>query len=349
MKVPMGLLSALLCWIFLAEPELLKRERKQRWTEGLHVDYVGFALAAIGLAFLEVVLAKGDELDWFGSPFIRKTAAISAVALLAMTLWEWNRRDAVLEVTLFGRRTFLASFVIVFGAGVVMYSSNLVFPTLLQSVHGYTALTAGVAMLPAGLASALGMILVGILSQKVQARYLVAAGILLQVVPYWVLGHFTPDLTFWPAALAIVPQMMGFGFIMIPATALSYEGLAPRQVNSATAMMNISRNIGGSTGIAMVFTWISWRAQYHHSVIGEHVSAYSPAVQDALGSLQSAAGGVATDDQVIKVADLLVNQQAAVMAFNDSFLKCLLICGVMLALVFLLPRNEVGKGQVAVH
>jgi DHA2 family multidrug resistance protein len=349
MKVPLGLLSALLASVFLAEPELLKSERLQRWAKGLRVDYIGFAVAAAGLAFLEVTLAKGEELDWLQSTFIRKTAAIAAVAIVVMAIWEWKHHDPVLDVTLFRRRTFLSAFVIMFSGGMLCYSANLVLPTLLQSLHGYTAQTAGMALLPAGAGAAVSMMLVGILSQKVQERYLVAAGILLQVGPYWVMSGFTPDLTFWHAAWAFVPQMMGFGLIVIPITALSYEGLAPSQVNSATALMNISRNIGGSTGISLVFTWIAWRIQYHHSVLAEQVNVYKPAVQDAFGALQSVAGGAGTDDQVIKVADLMVNQQAAIMAFNDSFLKCLVLCAIMLALVFLLPRNEVGKGQVAIH
>jgi DHA2 family multidrug resistance protein len=350
MKVPLGLFSALLAWVFLTEPELLNFERKQRWAKGLHVDYIGFALAAVGLAFLEVVLAKGEELDWLASPFIRKAAVISAAALLIMAIWTWNRRDAIVEISLFRRLSFLSTFLVMFGGGMIIYSSNLVFPTLLQTLHGYTALTAGMALLPAGAAAAGGMILVGFLSQKVQARYLVAAGVLLQVVPYWVMSGFTPNLTFWHAALAMVPQMMGFGLIMIPATALSYDGLAPSQVHRATAIMNIARNIGGSAGISMVFTWISWRMQYHHSVLAEHINVFNPAVQDAMGGLQVVAGdGAASGEQVVKVADLMVNQQAAVMAFNDSFLMCLVLCAVLLAIVFLLPRNEVGKGHVAVH
>ena len=353
-NIPVGLLSVLLATAFLAEPPLLVQERQRRWADGIRLDYVGFGLAAIGLACLEVTLSRGEQKDWFASPMIRTFACLSGGSLLLMVLWERGRPDPVVDVRLFHGRVFSTSFVVFFATGLLLYSSTTILPMLLQGIHGYTAFLAGLAMMPGGLAAGVGMVAVGVLTRFVQLRYLVAAGLVLQMIPLYLMSGFTPDLTFWHAAWARVFQMVAVGCLFIPIATLSYEGLPANKTNSATSLINIARNVGGSFGISITNTWLAWRSQYHHSVLAEQISPYNPVAVDTLSgmqsSLQSLGGGEdLAQQQALVAANGMVNQQAYVMAFNDVFLLCSLICLGVLLLVFLLPRNEPGHGDVAMH
>lgn len=351
LNVPMGLLALLLCWLFLEEPPLLVAERRQRWAAGIRLDYVGFLLAAAGLACLEVVLSKGEIKGWFDSGLICAFAGVAGGALLALVLWEWRRRQPVVEVTLFRWRTFSMSFVMMFGAGMVLYSSNTFVPMLMQLCHGYTAFTAGLVVMPGGIGAAIGMLGVGVLTRYVQLRYLVAAGLVLQIGPYLQMCGFTPDLTFWQVAMVRMVAAVGLGFLFVPVMALSYEGLPAGAASGATTLTNIARNIGGSFGISMANTWLVWRTQYHHSVLVEHLTPYNPQVTEALARVQLAApaaggGDPLTDPVVLTAVDGLVSQQAAVMAFNDIFFLSAILCAGMLLLVPLLARNQPGHGDM---
>jgi MFS transporter, DHA2 family, multidrug resistance protein len=351
-NVPVGILSVLLCQAFLDEPPQLLAERKQRWSEGIRLDYVGFILAAVGLACLEVTMSKGEQKDWFGSGMIRTVATISGTSLVAMVIWEWWHRDPVVDVQLFRGRTFFASFVVMFAGGMVIYSSTTILPMLLQGVHGYTALTAGLALTPGGVASAFGMVLVGIATRFVQLRYLVAIGLLSQMIPLYYMSGFTPDLTFWHAAFGRVLQSVGMGCLFIPIITLSYEGLAANKTNGASALMNVARNVGGSVGISLSNTWLAWRWQYHHSVLAEHISPLNPVAEQAMAGMQASLepmGSQATEPTAIIALNGMVNQQSVVLAYNDVFLLTALLCVAVLFLVPLLPKNDPAHGEVAVH
>jgi DHA2 family multidrug resistance protein len=351
-NVPVGIVSVLLCQALLHEPQLLVDNRRRRWAEGIRLDFIGFALAALGLACLEVTLSKGEQKDWFASPMVRTFGIVSLSSLVLMVVWECFRRDPVVDVGLFSVRSFAACFFVMFAAGVCVYASVTLLPMLLQTVHGYTAVTAGLAMSPGGMAAAVGMILVGTITHKVQLRYLVVVGLLSQVIPLYIMSGFTPDLTFWHATWLRVAQSLGNGLLFIPIVTLSYEGLAASKSNNAAVLMNIARNIGGSVGISMANTFLAWRLQYHHSVLAEQITPYNPAVNQMLTGMQStleAAGSGAADPQSILALDAMVNRQATVMSYNDVFLLVALMCAVVMLLIPLLPRNSQHHGEVAAH
>jgi DHA2 family multidrug resistance protein len=347
-NVPVGIVSVLLCLAFLDEPPLIVQERKQRWRDGIRFDYIGFILAALGLACLEVTLSKGETKDWFASPLIRTFATISGTALLLMVFWERRRSNPVMDIRLFRGHVFSTSFIVMFAVGMVLYSSTTYLPLLLQGSHGYTAYIAGLAMTPGGVATAIGMIAVGILTRSVQLRFLLIAGLITQIVPFFWMSHFAPDLTFSHAAWMRVWQAVGLGFLFIPISTLCYEGLPASKTNNATCLINVARNIGGSFGISMTSTVLATRQQYHHAVLAEHISSFNPQVVDALGAAQAQPDPVVLQ-QSLGVLDGLVNQQAVLMAFNDVFLFSAFVGIAVLFLVPLLPANDPASGELATH
>jgi DHA2 family multidrug resistance protein len=184
------------------------------------------------------------------------------------------------------------------------------------------------------------MMLVGILSRKVQLRWLVAAGLITQVGSLLIMMGFTPNLTFHHAVWARIMQSVGMGCIFIPVTTLSYEGLKGSQTNSATVLLNICRNVGGSFGIAITNSWLARGIQTYHSQLGENINPYNPIAVETYENLRSSMG----DTGALMSLDGLVNQQAAVMAFNHVFFLSAVVCAFVLLLIPILPKNDPHQG-----
>eukprot|EP01042_Synura_sphagnicola_P009520 gene9520-12211_t len=179
-NVPVGIISLLLVQSLVVEPEVLERERTRRIKQGLRIDGIGFALVVLGLGCLEVFMDRGQREDWFASGFIVVMGLIALAALVMLIVWELNRRDPIVDLKLFRHLNFAICFSMMLLVGVVMFGSTQLIPQLLQEVLGYTATDAGLALTFGGVASLLAMGAAGMLSGKVQGRFLLAFGFVMQ-------------------------------------------------------------------------------------------------------------------------------------------------------------------------
>jgi DHA2 family multidrug resistance protein len=344
-NVPVGLLSLYLCARFIHEPEAVKQDHREARKQGWNVDYPGFALVAIGLGALEVMLDEGERHDWFASPFIRVFGFTALVALTAMALWEWRCPKPVVDVRLVATRNFGLCMLMLFVVGFVLYSTTTLLPMLVQSSHGYTALLAGYVLTPGGLATLACMPLVGLLTAHVQLRYLLAFGLIVLALSTASMSFFPADLSFHTAMCARIFQGTSLGFLFIPITTLSYLGLAAGKNNVASAMMSVARNIGGSVGIALTNTLLQQRTQFHHAVLAEHINPYSHQAQATIQGLQQQLGTASptlADPHVLSMLNGMVTRQAAIQAFNDVAL----VLGLGVAsVVLLVPLLAKAKAQ----
>ena len=346
-NVPVGLLSLYLCARFIHEPQAVQQDRREARKHGWNIDYPGFALVAIGLGALEVMLDEGERHDWFASPFIRVFGVTALVALTAMALWEWRCPKPVVDVRLVTNRNFGLCMLMLFVVGFVLYSTTTLLPMLVQSSHGYTALLAGYVLTPGGLATLLCMPLVGLLTAHVQLRYLLAFGLIVLAVSTASMSFFPADLAFHTAMGARVFQGLSLGFLFIPITTLSYLGLAAGKNNVASAMMSVARNIGGSVGIALTNTLLQQRTQFHHALLAEHVSPYNPLARNAIQNWQQQLGSTSptlADPHVLSVLNGIVTRQAAIQAFNDVAWVLGLGVAAVVLLVPLLPKAKAQGG-----
>src|SRR5207302_1823808 len=152
------------------------RQRKQRWRRGVHIDYIGLGLIAIGLGCLQVVLDKGERLDWFESTVIIAFASVAGVCIVAAILWLLNTRDPVVDLPLLAEPNFAIANVLMFMLGFVMFGSTVLIPMLLQTLMGYTATWAGMALSPGALVVIAAMPAVGFLVSRVPAKWLISFG-----------------------------------------------------------------------------------------------------------------------------------------------------------------------------
>lgn len=284
-NVPMGLLSLFLVGTLVKEPSGAEEERQKLLSKGLHVDYVGFALVAIGLGSLEFVLDEGQRNDWFGSNMIVVFAVLAAVSLLALIPWELTREDPIVDLRLLGRRQFGACFLVMLGTGAVLISTTQLLPQLLQTELNYTAMLAGLALSPGGIATLVLMPVVGCLVGMVQPKYLIMFGAAIVAFSMWHLTGLTGDITYGYAALSRIFLALGLPFLFLPVTTASYDGVPPDRTNQASALINVARNIGGSMGVALAQTILAQRQQFHQSRLIEHAAPSDLGYQETIDAM----------------------------------------------------------------
>jgi DHA2 family multidrug resistance protein len=276
---PVGVIALILVQWLVHEPEILERERRARLARGVKVDWIGFLLVAACLGSLEIVFDKGVEDDWFASRFIETFATISLVSFLLLVPWELTRSDPVVDLRLFKRRQFATCVGLMFAVGAILFSSTQLLPQLVQTNFQYTATLSGLALMPGGIAMALMMPVVGVLSGQVAPKYLMGCGLTLVALSMWHLTSLSPDANFGFFAWARIYQTVGLPLLFIPILSASYAGLPQSQTDQASALMNVARNIGGSTGISLANTVLTNGEQINQNHLTDHLVPSSPAYQ----------------------------------------------------------------------
>ncbi|MGH7995245.1 MAG: DHA2 family efflux MFS transporter permease subunit [Opitutaceae bacterium] len=321
-NVPVCLLSLALSYWILVDPPAVRRDREDLLRGGLKIDFLGFALVAIGLGCLQLVLDKGERDDWFGSNFITSFILVSGICLLALVWWEFHTDEPIVDLPLMRFRHFAASMAVMFVTGFMLTSTTQMIPQFLQTLMGYDATKAGLALTAGGFATLAMMPVVGALLRHVQPKYLIIFGLVIEGLACLYLEGFNLQISFGHAALARMFQGVGLPFLFVPITTTSYAGLPPAKSNNASALINTMRNLGGSFGISVATTLLATRGQFHHARMAEGITAFSPAYQ-ARGSLS------------LSAIDQLIQRQAEMWSYIDIFrlLALLAACAIPVALL----------------
>jgi DHA2 family multidrug resistance protein len=348
-NVPVGAMSLLLTHMILRDPPAVEKERKARIRSGrLRVDYIGIALVALGFGALQIVLDKWQREDWFESSFIIAFATVAAVCLVVMVFWELSHRDPVVDLPLFRSVNFAASNVVMFALGFILFGTTQLLPQFTQTMLGYTATQAGEVISPGGFVVLALMPLVGYLLKHVQPKWLILFGLVTEVVAMLYLSTFSLDVSFGKLAWARAIQASGLAFLFVPISTISYAGLPPGTSNSASAIINLSRNIGGSFGISIAQTWLARRAQFHQSMLVGHLTPGNPVYEQRLAGLARAMGGGGPVNVMRQATGALlgtVQKQAEMLAYLDIFRWMAVAAVVTIPLVFLLRRIDPGKAR----
>ncbi|MCK1333839.1 MULTISPECIES: DHA2 family efflux MFS transporter permease subunit [unclassified Bradyrhizobium] len=346
-NVPMGLLSLFLVGTLVKEPSGAEEEREKLLSKGLRVDYVGFLLVAIGLGSLEYVLDEGQRNDWFGSNMIVFFAVLSAMSLLALIPWELTREDPIVDLRLLGRRQFAACFMVMLATGAVLISTTQLLPQLLQSDLNYTAMLAGLALSPGGVATLVLMPVVGRLVSSVQPKYLIMFGAAIVAFSMWHLTGLTGDITYGYAAMSRIFLALGLPFLFLPVTTASYDGVPPDKTNQASALINVARNIGGSMGVALAQTILAQRQQFHQSRLIEHAAPSDLGYQQTIETMTrffQAQGSNASDaaSQAVAWVGRTLQQQVDLLAYIDVFWTLAIIAVLMIPTAAVLRPIKLG-------
>ncbi|MBE7204409.1 MAG: DHA2 family efflux MFS transporter permease subunit [Parafilimonas terrae] len=353
-NVPVGIASLITVYLYIPESAKQKAERAALWAKGLPFDYLGFALIAVALGALEVVLDRGQIDDWFGSRFITTFAVISAFAFIAFVPWELSRKDPVIDLRMLFSRQFGSCFLIMLGVGGILIATTQFVPQLLQDYFGYTATLAGLALSPGGLVTMAMMFVTGRISGVVQPKYQIAVGALIVAGAMYYLTNLYLELNFGFFVLSRIIIGLGLPLMFIPITTASYDGIPPEKTDQASAIINVARNFGGSIGTSLAQTTLMRREQFHQNRLVDQVATWNPWYNQTLEQAQSyfrnQTGGTGDAQQrAFAWIGEQVQTQAAILAYIDVFFVLGMIALALVPLALLLRSVKPGSAPAGAH
>ncbi len=350
-NLPVGILALVLVYQFIEDPPWAHRIKDAL----ARIDYIGISLLTLGVGSLQVMLDKGQEDDWFGSRFILTFFILAAIGLVSLFIWEWFAKNSVVDVRLFKNLNFLGANVMMFTLGVIYFSSLVLMPQYLQTLMGYTAESSGFVLTAGSAVLLFTMPLIGVLSGKFQARYLIAFGWLSLVFGfYYSAVRLDLDISFGVASVIRVVQVIGLPFLFVPINLASYVGMPPEKSSSVSGLINFMRNIGSSVGTSMVTTLIARRAQVHQLYLVGHVGSGNTTVAGAAAALAArlTASGVNAERAMTQAYALIyrtVIAQASTLAYIDTFFVLTAGAAVMFVLSFALRKNDPSGRRVVME
>lgn len=342
-NVPIGILATFLCITYLPKDEREKRERK--------VDWAGIGLLILWVGSLQTFLEQGHDEDWFESNLIW---ALAIAAVLGLGLWVWREltTDApAVDLRVLRHRSLSAGSVYSFVLGAGLYGALFAVPIFAQSILGYTAFQTGMLLLPGALASAFMMPIMGRIAGRIDARFVILTGSLLVALSLFLLSGISlqtgPDDLYWPLILRGAGTVMMF----LPLSLATFGPLPKSDVSAASGFYNLTRQLGGSVGIAALTTILAQREAFHRSVLGDAVTPGAPAAIERLNLLTRAFTARGSDaptahEQALAAIERTLRVQSAVISFGDVFHLVALAFIVSIPLLFFLGSGR-GKAPAA--
>ncbi len=354
LNIPICILSLFLTSRIVEDPPYVKKQVEESQRGGIKLDFLGFGLLGLTFGSLEFLLDKGQEDDWFSSHLITFFAIVCVVAFVLMIYWELRQlrigHRPILNLTLFKRRNFAISFLLMFVLGFALYGTTVLIPQFVQTLLGYTAELAGLVLSPAGFIMMAMMPIVGFLSGKVDARKLIAFGFLMLTSALIEMHTLNLGVSYKYLAFLRIFQASGLAFLFIPINTIAYIGVKQSENNDVSGLTNLARNIGGSCGTAFMATMLLRRTATHENNMVRNLTTANPAFNAQVDALK---GSFGQGFQAIHSAQAYIynqlHRQAAMLAYLDIIQYLAIFCACMLPLLFLIPRPPKHASPSAGH
>ena len=347
-NLPLGIVAALMCLVYLPEDE------RQAGAKARSVDWLGIALLAIGLGALQTVLEEGQSDAWFESTFI---VWMSAAAVLGLALFAWRMlraEEPVVDLRVLRHRSLWSGSILSIVVGMALYGAVFALPLFAQGSMGLDAQQTGVLMLPGALTSAVCMPLVARLNRRADPRVLFTFGGIVLVTAVFMLSHLGPttgegDL-FWP----LIIRSVGTALMILPLTLAAIGPIPKHEIGKATGIFSLTRQLGGSIGVALLTTVLERRNAFHRAVLVEKMPLGDPQVQERIAAFTQNfvrhGFDLATAKQkALALLDAIVNQQASILSFGDTFTLTAWVILLTIPLVLLLGKPSRGVAVDAGH
>jgi MFS transporter, DHA2 family, multidrug resistance protein len=346
-NIPIGVLAVFMISRFIHDPPYIKTAKVGAF------DKIGFGTLVVWTGCLQIILDKGQEVDWFGAVWLRWAFVAMLIAFAWFVYQSWCCKYALVNLKVFKDRNFFIGSILIFLFGIGIYSTVTVLPLFYQELLGYTAFTAGLAVAPRGLGAICGMPVIGYLSNKVDPRYLLTFGFLTFGLTTFYFGSITLDIS--PTTLILPILITGFGlsFVFVPISTAAYGTLKNDQIGNASGIFNLMRNVGGSIGISIATTMLTRRAAVHQNEITNFVPQSGIAFENSIKNTQHALNGFFGPSNTLYPAQTnLYNgllRQASNWAFVDVFRWLSLLCFFCVAVVWFLKKVKPGKAPAGAH
>jgi DHA2 family multidrug resistance protein len=301
-------------------------------------------MLAIALAALQLMLDRGEQLDWFSSWEIRIELGLAIAGFWMFFVHMFTARHPIFDRAMFADRNFSAGLVFMGVMGTMMFAGLALLPTMLQSLLGYSVLQSGFLTAPRGVGTLISMIVVGRLTGRVDARILVLAGLLLLSYSLWQMSGFSLEMDRRPIIVSGVVQGLSLGLIFVPMNTVAFGTLAAKFRTTAAALFNLSRSVGGSVGISVMTLLLAQNLQRSHSDLAQHITQYSiPPIDPAITQ-----GVPPATDTVLMMLDAEINRQAMMIAYIDDFWLMMIMTLAAVPLLLLLKKGRRPEGPAPV-
>lgn len=345
-NLPVGIAATFMCMTALPADKLTKTRTP--------IDWIAIALLAIGLGCLQTFLEEGYSDDWFDSTFICVMAAAAVTALVLFVMRVLDSPHPVVDLRVLKHKALAAGSVLSVVVGMALYGALFAVPIFAATVMRYTAQDVGLLLLPGALASAFMMPIASMLVRKVDARVLLFIGsIVLAIAVLW-LGKLTPSSSEDSLFAPLLVRAFGTICMFLPLSLLALGSIPKEDIAAATGLYNLTRQLGGSVGVALLTTLLGSRTAFHRGVMVEHLSVTSPDVQSRIATLTAGfvskgVDPVTAKQQALTMIDGGARLQSSVMAFNDTFFVTAMLIVATLPLIFFLGKPPAKAGPVDAH
>ena len=338
-NLPVGIFTFLGITAFLSES---KRNAAAK------LDWFGFAALSIAIGAFQILLDRGEQLDWFSSGEIWIEAIVAASAFYVFLVHTFTADDPFVRPALFRDRNFVAGTIFIAVVGLTYYASLALQPPYLQDLMGYPVVTAGLVMGPRGVGTMATMLLAGRLTGRIDMRLLLGIGLGLTAWAFYTMTGWTPAVSQAQIIRVGLIQGAGLGFLFVPLSAASLSTLPAEQRTEGAGIYNLARNIGSSVGISVVNALLTSNTQVNHADIAQHVTAVNraftnPAIHQFWNPM-TAAGRAALD--------AMITQQAQIIAYIDDYKLLMIATLIVMPLLIVFKKSTGGGGSdhaMAIH
>ncbi|MDE2129786.1 MAG: DHA2 family efflux MFS transporter permease subunit [Betaproteobacteria bacterium] len=331
-NVPVGVICAAVTLALYKERETPRRK--------LPIDWTGLGLLVIWVGALQIMLDKGQELDWFGSNVIVALAVAAFVGFVLFLIWEIYDEHPVVDLTLFKLPNFTLGTIMLALAYGMFFGSLVLLPLWLQEFVGYTATDAGEVLAWVGLFALILSPIIGRYMNSVDTRWITTSSFLIFALVFWMRSRFTTGDSYWEYSIPTVIQGISTAAFFIPLLGIILGGLPPQRIAAASGLSNFARITAGSFGTSIYTTIWANRASLHHEQLASHIYAGNPVSSPVIQGLQ--ASGF-SHEQALGVINRLIDQQAYTIAVDEMFRLSAWLFIALIALVWLVkPARHAG-------
>jgi DHA2 family multidrug resistance protein len=339
-NLPIGIMAASLTLLFVHDSKSQIKHAS--------IDFVGIFLLAVGIGSLQAVLEKGNREGWFESHLIVGLSICMIVGLVAFVIWELKTPVPAVNLRVLKNRGFTAGTLYGMVLGFGLYGGIFILPIYLQQLRHFSAAQTGWILFPGGMATAFVLPFVGRLMNRVVTRNLVAIGTSGFILSMLMLHRLTLDTSQQQLLWPLILRGASMGFLFLPLNMSALLVLQPRDVPAGTGLFNLSRQLGGSMGIAFLSTFVDHRSAMHSAKLMEHINIYNRVLWLRLNALQGALVAKGTPvglakQQAFAIIDRIVQGQSGMLSYEDTFLVIAIVFACALPLVFVLKRVRPGE------
>lgn len=342
MNIPIGVFILFLTLKFFEEPPYARKQANVK------TDYLGLIFLFFFAVCFEIVMDKGNDEDWFASPFICKLTVIWVIALICFIISQIKQKDTLVKFDVLKDFNYTIGTMSLTVMNGILLASMAMLPQFMQNMMGYDSFTSGLTMMPRGVGCLAGTLLYSFLAGKISDKSIAFTGVCFLCLGSWTLGFINLEIS--PASVAVPNVMYGFGMAlgMIPLITYSSKLIPNEQMSNASGLQNFIKTIGGAVGTSLVATFISRFSQIHQNMLTHTLTETNSVYAERLQAYTSQFAASVDISTAKNMAERFIynqlDEQAHLWAYIDSF-RIFAIAGVVILILIISMRNLIEDNK----